>query len=103
MVRYRKVDEMRCDEMGVLSFGVEWEEDDPAELFLARKRMGKGTWYINAIRCRLLPYLHHCPRALPPTARFLGVSFNFEAAMSQSLPALLDSGSYISFLGNTHS
>lgn len=83
--------------------GGEWEEDYSDELFLARKRMGKGTWYINAIRCRLLPYLHHCPRALPPTARFLGVSFNFEAAMAESLPALLDSGSYISFLGNTHS
>lgn len=90
--------------MGVLSFGVEWEEDYPVGLYLARKRMGKGSWYINAIRCRLLPYLHHCPRALP-TARFLGVSFNFEAAMSESLPALLevDSGSYISFLGNTNS
>lgn len=90
--------------MGFL-FGGEWEENYSDGLFLARKRMGKGSWYINAICCRLLPYLHHCPRALPPTARFLGVSFNFEAAMSQSLPALLevDSGSYISFLGNTHS
>lgn len=29
--------------MGVLSFGVEWEEDYPDELYLARKRMGKGT------------------------------------------------------------
>lgn len=48
---------MRCDEMGVLSLGMEWEEDYPVGLYLARKRIGKGTWYINAIRCRLLRYL----------------------------------------------